>query len=235
VKDKGMNTQSALRIQKLIDTMKYKSYMEIGVASGSTWKKIVSDTKIAIDPRFAFDWKGSALTGEYLYEMTSDEYFRILPRSIEVDIAFIDGLHTFDQVLKDILNVISILSPNGVILLDDTVPIDEFSAMTDQFTAVASRKAVMGSSAHISWHGDVYKSLFFINDFMMRWDFATIINDGNPQTLLWRSNGETKRKSICGSLEHIESMSFEQWGKIKNVLPELSESDAFQKFFEAQK
>jgi len=38
VKDKGMNTQSALRIQKLIDTMKYKSYMEIGVASGSTWK-----------------------------------------------------------------------------------------------------------------------------------------------------------------------------------------------------
>jgi len=230
-----MSTQSAVRIQKLIDAMKYKTYMEIGVALGSTWNNIVSDEKIAIDPKFSFDWTGNALPGEHLYEMSSDDYFRILPQKIEVDIAFIDGLHTFDQVLKDILNVASILSPNGVILLDDTVPIDKFSAMTDRLTAITSRKAVMGSKAHISWHGDVYKSLFFINDYMLRWDFVTIIDNGNPQTLLWRSRSETNRRPICHSLDHIQSMSFEQWVKIRHVLPELSESDAFEMFFESQK
>jgi hypothetical protein len=157
-----------------------------------------------------------------------------MPQKIQVDIAFIDGLHTFDQVLKDILNVISVISPNGVILLDDTVPIDKFSAMTDQSTAIASRKAARGSKAHISWHGDVYKSLFFINDFMLRWDFVTIINSGNPQTLLWRSKSQTTRKPVCQSLSHIYSMSFEEWVKIRHLLPELTEDKAFAKFFEAQ-
>ena len=230
-----MTTRSAVRIQKLIAAMNYKTYMEIGVASGSTWKNVVADKKIAIEPRFSFDWVTHTLPGEFLYQMRSDEYFRILPQKTEVDIAFIDGLHTFEQVLRDILNVMSVLSPKGVILLDDTVPIDEFSAMTDQSTAIASRKAAMGSNAHISWHGDVYKSLFFINDFMLRWDFATILDDGNPQTLLWRSNGEIKRNSVCDSLEHIKAMSFEQWRKCRHLLPESSENEAFQMFFDAQK
>jgi len=230
-----MSTPSSVRIQKLIDEMNYKSYMEIGVALGSTWRNVIADKKIAIDPKFTFDWTNSALPGEDLYEVSSDDYFRNLPQKMEVDIAFIDGLHTFDQVVKDILNVISILSPNGVILLDDTVPIDKFSAMTDRLTAIASRKAIMGNKANLSWHGDVYKSLFFINDYMLRWDFVTIIDGGNPQTLLWRSRSETNRKSIFNSLDQIQSMSFEQWVKIRHVLPESTESKAFKMFFESRK
>ena len=46
---------------------------------------------------------------------TSDEFFS--QNSKNYDCIFIDGLHVYQQVIKDILNSIKILNNNGVIIL----------------------------------------------------------------------------------------------------------------------
>jgi hypothetical protein len=52
---------------------------------------------------------------------TSDEFFATLRPSKRYDVAFIDGLHTFEQTYRDVINTFAHLR-SGVILIDDTVP-----------------------------------------------------------------------------------------------------------------
>ena len=49
--------------------------------------------------------------------MTSDEYFSKFKDKF--DIIFIDGLHHYEQVKKDIFNSLEILNSNGIILMHD--------------------------------------------------------------------------------------------------------------------
>ena len=63
--------------------------------------------------------------------MTSDEFFRTIRPSRRFNVAFLDGLHTFEQTYRDMINTFAHLT-NGVILIDDTVPVDEYSAIPDQ-------------------------------------------------------------------------------------------------------
>lgn len=52
--------------------------------------------------------------------MTSDTFF--LKNKKTFDIIFIDGLHIYDQVKRDVLNSIKVLNKNGFILLYDWLP-----------------------------------------------------------------------------------------------------------------
>ena len=61
------------------------------------------------------------------------------------DIVFIDGLHTYDQVKKDILNSVDCLKENGIILVHDCMP-DSLSKQ-----AVPRYRMI--------WNGDVWKAI----------------------------------------------------------------------------
>ena len=74
---------------------------------------------------------------------TSDEFFK--ENKNKFDIVFIDGLHTYDQVKKDILNSITCLKENGIILVHDCMP-DSLSKQ-----AVPRYRMV--------WNGDVWKAI----------------------------------------------------------------------------
>ena len=58
---------------------------------------------------------------------------------------FIDGLHTYKQVKKDILNSMKFLNNNGFVLVHDCLP----STLSSQ--AVPRYKML--------WHGDVWKAI----------------------------------------------------------------------------
>ena len=58
---------------------------------------------------------------------------------------FIDGLHTYQQVKKDILNSVKFLNNNGIILVHDCLP-DKMSKQ-----AVPRYK--------MQWNGDVWKAI----------------------------------------------------------------------------
>ena len=61
------------------------------------------------------------------------------------DIVFIDGLHTYDQVKKDILNSVNCLKENGIVLVHDCMP-DSLSKQ-----AVPRYRMI--------WNGDVWKAI----------------------------------------------------------------------------
>jgi len=116
------------------------SYLEIGVAAGNTLNNVFCQTKDAVDPVKSVQ--------EVNYVMTSDEFFKQLPKDKMYDLIFIDGLHTYEQVKIDFDNSVKHLSPNGFIVMDDTCPYSE------ELTSPVFRDG--------GWTGTVYK---FMIDF----------------------------------------------------------------------
>ena len=75
--------------------------------------------------------------------MTSDEFFK--KNKEFFDLVFIDGLHHYEQVKKDINNSLSFLKKDGVILLHDCLPSNVFDQAVPRCT--------------YKWNGDVWKAI----------------------------------------------------------------------------
>lgn len=106
-------------IQDLINKYNYKNYLEIGVEAKICFRQINCAEKTGVDPQVCSHTYNLPDKG---YQMTSDEFFSSLNSSIKYDIIFIDGLHTEEQVDKDIVNSLNHLSANGTVVLHDCSP-----------------------------------------------------------------------------------------------------------------
>ena len=60
--------------------------------------------------------------------------------SKQYDLVLIDGMHTFEQVVRDLSNVLLRTHQRSVIILDDTVPDDVYSAVKDGAASYEYRK-----------------------------------------------------------------------------------------------
>jgi hypothetical protein len=123
------------------------------------------------------------------FAKSSDVFFDEIAPGTEFDVVFLDGLHTFEQTLKDLLNTLKHLQ-DGAILVDDVVPLDETSAIPDESVSLA-RRAQLGLKGR-SWHGDVWKLVVCIGKYFPGLDFRTIKGPGNPQTLVWRKEPDVE-------------------------------------------
>ena len=119
-------------INKIIIKRNYTSYLEIGCFKDETFNQINIKKKIGVDP----------VSGGNL-RMTSDQFF--IENKEKFDLIFIDGLHVYEQVIKDIFNSIKVLKENGIILVHDCLP----------------RKLWYQTPTRISdtWNGDVWKAI----------------------------------------------------------------------------
>jgi hypothetical protein len=93
-------------------------YLEIGVRSGTCWKRVLADEKVGVDP----DPRARNAT----HRMTSDQFFATY-RGGGFDVAFIDGLHEEEQALRDLRNVWGVLRPHGMVVLHDCNPLTELA------------------------------------------------------------------------------------------------------------
>lgn len=132
-------------INWIIKKNNYKSYLEIGLDNAWNFKQICCENKTSVDP-FGDD-NITVLTPEiakYLtHRMTSDEFFE--QNSETFDIIFIDGMHTKEQVAKDISNSLKRLNENGIILVHDCLPKREECQLVPRICG--------------EWNGDVWKVL----------------------------------------------------------------------------
>jgi len=119
-------------IQNIITSRKYKKYLEIGCDKNQIFSNIEIDFKIGVDP----------VQGGNVRK-TSDNFFK--NNLDKFDIIFIDGLHKYDQVNKDIKNSLKVLNEGGIILLHDCMPKSYF------------HQAIPRS--RMSWNGDVWKNI----------------------------------------------------------------------------
>ncbi|WP_440635158.1 class I SAM-dependent methyltransferase [Candidatus Pelagibacter sp. HIMB1746] len=119
-------------IQKIIDYKNYKSYLEVGCDDDLNFNQIKIETKVGVDP----------INGGNIRK-TSDEFF--LENKISFDCIFIDGLHEYDQVKKDINNSLNHLNDGGIIFVHDCLPRSFFEQAVPR-------------SQYI-WTGDVWKHI----------------------------------------------------------------------------
>ncbi len=91
-----------------------RRYLEIGVQDGIAFRAVDVPRKVGVDP----DPRTPAT-----FHQTSDEFFRTLPDTDPgFDLVFVDGLHTAEQVRKDIANAIRRLRPGGAVVAHDCSP-----------------------------------------------------------------------------------------------------------------
>lgn len=141
-------------------------YLEIGVSRGQAFQRISADVKFAVDPAFRLTERTRELANakgrvvEY-FEITSDAFFeneRELLEQHPVDVALIDGLHTYEQVVRDVENTVRYLKDDGVIFLHDCNPPFELAGRRadswDEFMAQQSGPLKIGI-----WNGDVWKAI----------------------------------------------------------------------------
>lgn len=119
-------------IEYLIKKYNYSNYLEIGCDRDQLFSKVKIQNKIGVDP-----FSGGTV------RKTSDKFF--LENNEKFDIVFIDGLHIYSQVKKDILNSVQCLKPNGIVLVHDCMP--------DSVGKQAVPRYKM------QWNGDVWKAI----------------------------------------------------------------------------
>ncbi len=160
-------------IQAFIDAFnkqKKVNYLEIGVQRGYCFVRINAFRKIAVDPQFLIGkmnrFKIRLKNFPYCFnikyfEQTSDDFFNTQQDYLEkiggFDVVFIDGLHLYEQVVKDVENSLRHLNPGGVILLHDCNPVEEAATTRGISSDDAAKRASNGWSG--VWNGDVWKAI----------------------------------------------------------------------------
>ena len=119
-------------INEIIKLKNFNDYLEIGCDQNQLFSKIEIENKTGVDPESGGNIK-----------TTSDDFFSTNTKKF--DIIFIDGLHIYEQVKKDILNSINCLNDGGIVLVHDCMP--------DSLAKQAVPRFKM------KWNGDVWKSI----------------------------------------------------------------------------
>lgn len=133
-----------------------KTYLEIGLMHGDTFAlaqcpSIGVDTELRIAPK--------ALAGKpriHLFQTTSDRFFAECdPKALlggPVEMAFLDGMHLFEFLLRDFANVEQHCRPNSIVAMHDCVPTDIGMTRRDPYAKADGITRNPGM-----WTGDVWK------------------------------------------------------------------------------
>ena len=139
-------------LQRFHNWLSPAGYVEIGLGHGRSLALAGPSTKaIGVDPYQGY-WERLNYVCPHgpakLFPLTSDDFFaqndlRVAMGQDTFDLGFIDGLHLFEQALKDFINLERYARKDSVILIHDCLPIAPI---------VAERERCTGF-----WTGDVWR------------------------------------------------------------------------------
>ena len=156
-------------VQQWLDAIGGRTYLEIGVDTGASFIPIRAARKWGVDPAYHLTCRRRAkyrlfsLIGfgaERLFRMTSDEFFRrhaSLLAARKVDVCLIDGLHTYEQSLKDVEQVLPFLTPAGAIVMHDCNPATALMALPAANIEELIARGIPDWDG--AWSGDVWKTI----------------------------------------------------------------------------
>ena len=187
-------------LRRAHEILKPRRYLEIGVHRGHSLALVQPETHaVGIDPEpMVEDPPDNAV----IVPTTSDDFFSNpdLFSLLEgpVDLAFVDGLHLFEQALRDVANVEHHSNPEGIILIHDCLPIDAATSTREQTTVI--------------WSGDVWKVVVALRRY--RPDLTVTTVDVEPTGL-----------AIVSGLDPNNTVLFDRYDEIVDELRDLSFDD----------
>lgn len=175
------------------------AYLEIGCKLDELYDSVPAANKIGVDPQ----------SGGSVRE-TSDDFFRT--NESLFDVIFIDGLHTYDQVRKDVINSIKHLKPGGWISIHDMLP----------RTWMESNVPYLGIGP---WTGDVWKVAFELSkadgiDFkILKIDCGVgVLRLTKDKPTLIDLTHELSDKPFSYFYENISKLPIIEWNEAQNWL-----------------
>ena len=136
-------------LNKISREISAKKYLEIGCDTNVVFNNVNCEHKVGVDPL-----KGGTIRD------TSDNFFK--NNQEKFDLIFIDGLHTFDQILKDFHNSFKFLNNGGYIVMHDLIPRNWLEEHVPRISN--------------NWCGDVWKISFLLNNIKDH-DYSLILTD----------------------------------------------------------
>ena len=116
-------------IKWLSQWIKPTHYLELGVRKGVCFHQIVpfSEHSTGVDIVHSEELKQVIAAQRWdskvdLFTGTTDDYFNSLKKDTVFDLVFIDADHSYEQCLKDFLNVKDRVVKNGFVIFHDTYP-----------------------------------------------------------------------------------------------------------------
>jgi hypothetical protein len=168
-------------------------YMEVGCRSGESFAPVRSKT-VAVDPFFRAEiniiGKKPAL---HVFQATSDDFFatRFLQKNdIRLSLAFLDGMHLVEYLLRDFMNTEAAMDPAGVIMMHDCVP----------FGLKMTRRD-LDNLPNGAWTGDVWKLIPILQTW--RPDLTITVLDCQPTGLVCVSGLDPANRVLVDSYDKI--------------------------------
>jgi len=161
-------------LERLYSWLAPSTVIEIGVYQGASLALLRPPTvAIGIDPTpmAVFPLK----TETHIFAETSDEFFaqsraeRLLAGH-PLSIALIDGLHLYEQALRDFTHLEAYCGPRSLILLHDTIPLDE-----------PTQSRARDTQFHT---GDVWKTVLCLKHYRPDLDIFTIATPPTGLTIV---------------------------------------------------
>jgi tetratricopeptide (TPR) repeat protein len=178
--------------------LKPKTYVEIGIDTGKSFELAsLSTFSLGIDPQPKLKYEISP--NSKILAITSDDFFQNYNLLTElqgqrVDFAFIDGLHLFEQTLKDFVNLEKYSKQNTVICFHDTFPLDEITARRERKTGF--------------WSGDVWKVVLILKKYRPDLKIFTVATQPTGLTIVTNLDSHSKILS-----EHYDDIIREYMGE----------------------
>ncbi len=122
-----------------------KDYLEIGIRDGMAISQIQAANRTGVDPnpltQYAHPSFSGGLDGVRVFPCESDVFFE--KDHTLFDVVFVDGLHLYEQAIKDVFNAVNCLRSRGYIVVHDLLPTTREEGARIKTTDV--------------WNGDVWK------------------------------------------------------------------------------
>ncbi|WP_232631972.1 class I SAM-dependent methyltransferase [Methylobacterium sp. Leaf118] len=159
-------------------------YLEVGVAQGEVFGRIACRHAVGVDPEFTLKTNVAANKAKVsLFQVMSDTFFEHLNlrRDIggRIDLAFLDGMHLFEFLLRDFMNTEAICRRDSIIAMHDCLPLAEPMVERDPMRA---EERSLGTPHQGWWTGDVWKVVAILTKY--RPDLDVMLVDAAPTGLV---------------------------------------------------
>ncbi len=196
-----------------------RRYLEIGVAFGDIFSGIACRHGVAVDPAFQLKANVAAnKTKVSLFQVMSDVFFEHLDLRRDIggrlDLAFLDGMHLFEFLLRDFFNTEAICRRDSIIVLHDCLPVAE--PMTDRDPVQAGLRG-RGTPHEHWWTGDVWKVVPILKRY--RPDLDVMLVDAAPTGLVIVTGLDPSSRTLKKNYDAIVA----EFSRVPNTGPEIAQ------------